>query len=331
MPEVVYLIDTFSLIFQVFHAIPGMTGPSGQPTNAIFGISRDLVTLVRDHKPGWLIFAWESSEPGVRYEIYPEYKANRSETPEDLSPQIPRIRELVEAFGVPIVDHPGWEADDVIATLSRQAVERGYEVRIVTSDKDARQLLGPQVHLYNLRKATVMGEAELLQDWGVRPDQVVDFQSLVGDAVDNVPGVPLVGPKKAAQLLQQFGTLDEVLTHADEAPGAKLRENLKTYADQALLSRQLVRLNTELPLEFDWETSRGTQPDVVRVQALFREFGFRKLIDDVRNLGPVASMEPKSTKSATRSLFGDDDEPISTTATNPDVRDQGTTQIVTGS
>jgi len=320
MADVVYLIDTYSLIFQVFHAIPGMTGPSGQPTNAIFGISRDLVTLVRDHKPAWLICAWESSEPGVRYEIYPEYKANRSATPEDLSPQIPRIRELVEAFGIPIVDHPGWEADDVIATLSRQAVERGYEVRIVTSDKDARQLLGPLVHLYNLRKATVMGEAELLEDWGVRPDQVVDFQSLVGDAVDNVPGVPLVGPKKAAQLLQQFGTLEEVLAHADQAPGAKLRENLKTYADQALMSRQLVRLNTELPLEFEWETTRGTQPDVLRLQALFREFGFRKLIDDVRAFGPESPTATKTAakpKSGTCSLFGDDDD-VDTSATVAD-------------
>lgn len=311
MADVVYLIDTYSLIFQVFHAIPGMTGPSGQPTNAIFGISRDLVTLVRDHKPAWLICAWESSEPGMRYGIYPQYKANRSATPEDLSPQIPRIRELVEAFGVPIVDHPGWEADDVIATLARQAVERGYEVRIVTSDKDARQLLGPQVHLYNLRKSTVMGEAELLADWGVRPEQVVDFQSLVGDAVDNVPGVPLVGPKKAALLLQQFGTLEEVLAHADQAPGAKLRENLKTYADQALMSRQLVRLNTELPLEFEWESKRGAQPDVLRLQSLFREFGFRKLIDDVRAFGPVTpavTFSPPKAKSGSRSLFGDDDE-----------------------
>ncbi len=319
MPDVVYLVDTYSLIFQVFHAIPGMTGPTGQPTNAIFGISRDLVSLVRDHQPDWLICAWETSEPGLRYDIFPEYKANRSETPEDLRPQIPRIRELIDAFGIPVVDCPGWEADDVIATLTQQAVARGCEVRIITSDKDARQLLGPQVKLFNLRKSTYLGEPELLEDWGIRPDQVVDFQSLVGDAVDNVPGVPLVGPKKAAQLLNQFGTLEEVLAHADEAPGAKLKANLKLYAEQARLSRQLVRLNDELPIAFDWDHQRGTRPDVITLQTMFREFGFRKLIDDVRIFDPAQSAPvsetmssgkapPAPRKKPGRSLFDEDDD-----------------------
>ncbi len=313
MSDLVYLIDTYSLIFQVFHAIPPMTSPTGQPTNALFGISRDLVTILKQHRPGWIVCAWESDEPGVRYEIYPQYKANRSSTPEDLAPQIPRIRELIEAFGIPIVSAGGWEADDVIATLTQQGLSQDAEVRIVTSDKDARQLLGPRVHLYNLRKRTSFGEAELLTDWGVRPDQVVDFQSLVGDAVDNVPGVPLVGPKKAAQLLQQFGTLEAVLAHADEAPGAKLRENLKTYADQALVSRRLVRLNTELSLGFDWQAARGIRPDVPRLVQLFREFGFRKLIDDVRAFGGAEALEPDSApakpaaaKRPSKSLFDED-------------------------
>lgn len=306
MSDVVYLIDTFSLIFQVFHAIPPMTGPSGQPTNALFGIGRDLVSLIQSHRPAWLVCAWESSEPGIRLELYDQYKANRSETPADLVSQIPRIRELIEAFGIPIVDHPGWEADDVIATLTRSAVERGSRVRIITSDKDARQLLGPQVELYNLRKNSVLGESDLLADWGVRPEQVVDFQALVGDAVDNVPGVPLVGPKKAAQLLNQFGTLEDVLAHADEAPGAKLRENLKTYADQARLSQKLVRLNCDLPLGFDWERRRGIQPDVPRIQALFRGYGFRKLIDDVRVLGGPTAAPSAPLRKSERLLFDED-------------------------
>lgn len=309
MSDTVYLIDTFSLIFQVFHAIPGMTSPSGQPTNALFGISRDLLTLIREHQPGWLIFAWDSSAPSERNVLYPEYKANRTETPVDLVPQIGRIHEVLQAFGVPIIEHEGWEADDVIATLTKQAVEQGYNVRIVTSDKDARQLLGPQVHLYNLRKNTTLGVEELQADWGIRPDQVIDFQSLVGDAVDNVPGVPLVGPKKAAQLLNQFGTLEEVLANADKAPGAKLRENLKAYADQARLSRTLVHLRDDLPLDFDWPNQRGSKPDILRLQTLFREFGFRRMVDDVKLLGPAAPVSvtvpaPKKV----RTLFDDEDE-----------------------
>ncbi len=305
MPDCAYLIDTFSLMFQVFHAIPSMSSPSGQPTNALFGFSRDLVALLRDHHSTWLICAWDSSEPSERNVIYPAYKANRSETPEDLLSQIPKVRELIEAFGIPVIEYAGWEADDVIATLTKQAEAAGVEVHIVTSDKDARQLLSPRVKLFNFRKNAYFGEAELQADWGIRPDQVIDFQSLVGDAVDNVPGVPLVGPKKAAQLLNQFGTLDDVLAHADQAPGKKLQENLKTFAEQARISRQLVRLKTDLPVAFDWQDRRGVQPDVPRIQEMFRQFGFRSLIQEVKQFAPAA--EPlavtQPAKRRTRSLF----------------------------
>ncbi|HTN03571.1 MAG TPA: DNA polymerase I [Planctomycetaceae bacterium] len=310
MAETVYLVDSFSLIFQVFHAIPPMTSPAGQPTNAVFGFSRDLVTLLKDHRPGWLICAWDSSGPGERLGIFPDYKANRAEMPEDLRPQIGLVREVIEAFRIPLIEFPGWEADDVIATLTREAVEHGRDVRIVTSDKDARQLLGPQVKLFNFRKNSYLDETGLLEDWGVRPDQVVDFQSLVGDAVDNVPGIPLIGPKKAAQLLKDWQTLEDVLANAEHAPGAKLRENLKKFADQARMSRELVRLRTDLPLVFDWEASRCTQPDVHHLQDVFRRLGFRKLVDDVKQFAPQVA------KVVARGLF--DDEPESEPAPQPE-------------
>ncbi|MFO0918605.1 MAG: DNA polymerase I [Planctomycetaceae bacterium] len=300
MSDLVYLIDTYSLMFQVFHAIPTMTSPSGQPTNALFGFSRDLVALLKNHQPAWLICAWDSPEPSTRNEIFAEYKANRSETPADLKLQIPKVRELIDAFGIPVVEHAGWEADDVIATLTRQAASAGREVHIVTSDKDIRQLLGPAVKVFNFRKNAYLDEAGLMADWGVRPDQVVDFQSLVGDAVDNVPGVPGIGPKKAAQLLQQFGTLDQVLARADEAPGAKLRESLKTFADQARMSRELVRLNDDLPLVFDWEANRGVKPQVPRLQEMFRQAGFRSLIQEVKQFDSEGEPKPQTTK---KSLF----------------------------
>ena len=135
MPDTVFLIDTFSLMFQVFHAIPSMTSPSGLPTNAVFGFSRDLVSLLQVHKPAWLICATESPGPGVREKLYPEYKAHRTEMPEDLRPQIPLLMDVIKDFGIPAIQCEGWEADDVIATLTRQAVARGEQVRIVTSDK----------------------------------------------------------------------------------------------------------------------------------------------------------------------------------------------------
>ena len=316
MADTVYLIDTFSLMFQVFHGIPPMTSPAGLPTNAVFGFSRDLVTLLKDHKPTWLICAIESVGPGTRDVIYPDYKANRTEMPEDLRPQIELLKQVIKAFDLPLIECEGWEADDVIATLTRQAVARGAQVRIVTSDKDARQLLGPQVQMYNLRKNIYLDEAGLLVDWGIRPDQVVDFQSLVGDSVDNVPGVPLIGPKKAAAMLQAYETLENVLANADNVAGAKLKQNLKTYADQAYLSRQLVRLNQELPIEFDWELGRQRQPRVPELQDLFRKFGFRRLVDDVQQFAPLISTTPvkaaakkaKPQAKGQRSLF-DEDEP----------------------
>ena len=332
MTDTVYLIDTFSLMFQVFHGIPPMTSPAGLPTNAVFGFSRDLIGLLKDHKPTWLVCAMESPGPGTRDAIYPAYKANRSEMPEDLRPQISLLKEVIQAFDIPLIESAGWEADDVIATLTRQAVERGFHVRIVTSDKDARQLLGPQVQIYTLRKNTYLDEAGLLLDWGIRPDQVVDFQSLVGDAVDNVPGVPLVGPKKAAAMLQTFETLENVLANSDKANGAKLRENLKNFSDQAYLSRELVRLNQQLPIEFDWDGHRRQQPDVTALQELFRKFGFRRLIEDVRQFAPAVPVATTTTTTTTKapakkgkptskgqlSLFDDDEglpeEPLLETA-----------------
>ncbi len=282
MKETLYIIDTFSLVFQVFHAVPAMTGPAGQPTNAIFGITRDILNIIKTQAPDYLIFAMDSSGPGTRNELYPKYKANRTEMPEDLKPQIPNIMEVVTGFQVPIIDAPGWEADDVFATVARLARERGIETVIVTNDKDARQLINDAVKLYNIRKNVFMDAAAVQADWGVRPDQVIDFQSLVGDSVDNIPGVPLVGPKKAQILIEQFGSLEEVLANADQAKGAKLQQNLREFADQARMSRQLVTLNDSLDLKVDWEASRLTHPDRGRLRQLFTDFGFRRFADEMQ-------------------------------------------------
>jgi DNA polymerase I len=283
MNELVYVIDTFSLMFQVFHAIAEMTGPSGQPTNAVFGFTRDLQLIRTQKKATHVICAVDSSGPGSRNDTYTEYKANRSEIPVDLAPQIPLILQVVDAYGTPAISYPAWEADDVIATIARQAVERGMEVRIVTSDKDCRQLIGPHVQLYNIRKNTYFDAEALKQDWGVRPDQVVDFQALVGDSVDNVPGVPLIGPKKASALIEQFGTLENILANADKAAGGpKLKENLKNFAEQARISRVLVELNQNLPLEIDWEAARVNEPDRPRLLSLFTELGFGRFAAEMR-------------------------------------------------
>ncbi|MFK7822281.1 MAG: 5'-3' exonuclease H3TH domain-containing protein, partial [Planctomycetaceae bacterium] len=203
MKPTLYLVDVYSLIFQVFHAIPPMTSPDGQPTNAVFGFTRDLMNLITQKQPTHIVCAMDISGEQRRNEIYPEYKANRDAMPDDLKPQIPLVVEVIEGMNVPAVGLPGWEADDVIATLSKQGVEADMDVVIVSTDKDARQLLGPRVRMFNCRRNEFFTVESLNEKWGVRPDQVIDFQSLVGDSVDNVPGVPLVGPKKAQALLEK--------------------------------------------------------------------------------------------------------------------------------
>lgn len=285
MSDTLYIVDTFSLIFQVYHAIrQPMTGTRGQPTNAIFGFVGDIEHLIKEKHPSHLICAMESPEPGERLAIYADYKANRSAMPDDLRPQIPLIMDVLGGYRVPVVSHAGWEADDVIATLAIEAAKAGMDVRIVSSDKDLRQLIGPRIKIYHIRKKQFLDEQHLLEEWGISPQQVIDFQSLVGDAVDNVPGVPGIGPKTARTLLEKFGTLENVLSNADLAGGKKLIENLKTYRDQAMTSRELVRLRTDLPLQLEWELARVQKPDSARLLELFTDFGFRRYASEMQTL-----------------------------------------------
>ncbi len=303
MNNPVYILDVFSLVFQVFHGLPPMTGPAGQPTNAVYGFTRDLMNLLRDHRPSHLYCAMDSPGPGIRKDWYPEYKANRDAMPEDLVPQIAMIEQVMNGFGLPVIRAEGWEADDIFATLAKRAVEAGHDVRIVTSDKDARQLVGEHVQLFHIRKNEFQDADFVLQQWGVRPDQVIDFQSLVGDSVDNVPGMPLVGPKKARTLLEQFDTLEEVLANADQVNGKKLKENLVHFADQSRLSRRLVTLYDDLPLDLDWDAQKITTPNVTRLNELFAEFGFRSFPTQLQTLIDSS----------------DDNHPTSTPARNDDI------------
>ncbi len=296
MPKTIYIIDTFSLLFQVFHAIPSMTGPAGQPTNAVFGFTRDLLQILKQKKPDYLLCAMDSKGPGVRNEWYEQYKANRSEMPEEMVPQIPMLTEIIEGFRIPFVGYPGWEADDVIATITRQAEAAGMQVVLVSSDKDLRQLLSDRVRMYNCRKGEFFDAQKLRDTWSIRPDQVIDFQSLVGDSVDNIPGVPLVGPKKAAALIEQFGDLESVLANAEKAPGKKLRENLVNFADQARISRKLVTLRTDLPLEFDLESARTDGIDAAKLQQLFLDYGFQKFRDEIREFDSTTEYQPAASK-----------------------------------
>jgi DNA polymerase-1 len=246
---------------------------------AIHGKLRDLLEIRDRYHPDYLFFTFDLSEDTFRNEIYPEYKGHREEMPADLRLQMPLARQALEALKVPILEIPGYEADDIIATIATQSHERGWRCLIVSPDKDCRQLLTDRVQILNLRKQEIFGIAQLKETWGITPEQVVDFQSMVGDSVDNVPGIPLIGPKIAQQLLEQYGTLDEILSHPDAVSGAKRRENMVKYRDQALMSRQLVALRRDVPIAIPWNQEDQIHIDKSKISELFQTWGFRRLAD----------------------------------------------------
>jgi DNA polymerase-1 len=296
--ERLYLVDAHSLIFQVFHAIPEMTSPDGLPTNAIFGFTKDMLFL-RGLKPTHLIVVFDAPGKTFRDAIYAEYKAHRAPMPDDLQLQIPRIHEMLDAMRIPVLSMCGFEADDLIATLASAGDKLGHDVYVCTGDKDMRQLINDRVRVFNLRKRLEFGRAELLADWGVTPEQVVDLQAMVGDAVDNVPGVPGIGYKTGAQLLQEFGTLDNILANVDKVKGAKKQENLRAFVDKVEMTRSLLRLACNVPLTLEWDKWRLLDWDTNKLLRLVRGWGFRSLADQVQM--ESSRFAPRSEGDASRS------------------------------
>src|SRR4029079_6542424 len=272
-------------------ALPEMSSPRGEQVGAVYGFVRDMLYLMEEKKPNALICAFDLSGPTFRDELYDAYKAERGEMPEELVGQIPKIERVLEAMGIPVLSCQGFEADDVLATLARICDEAGANCFIVTGDKDCRQLITDRVAVFNIRKNQVFDAAALREDWGIGPDQVVDFQALVGDKVDNVPGVPGIGPKTAQQLLETYGTLDNLLENAAEVPGAKGKKLIECR-DQALLSRQLVRLDNQVPITPDLYASRVGGIDHEAIIERFADFGFRTFAERVAKLGPSSLPAP---------------------------------------
>ncbi len=281
--KTVYVLDSHSLIFQVFHALPEMTSPRGEPTGAIFGFARDMMFLLDEKKPDYLLAAFDLSGPTFRHELFTAYKEQRSEMPSELVPQIPNIRRMLAALGIPVLECEGFEADDILATVARMVEQAGGNCLLVTGDKDCRQLISDRVGVFNIRKNLIFDAAALQEEWGIRPEQVVDFQTLVGDSVDNIPGVPLVGPKVAKEWLGKFGTLDNLLAHSDELPKGKRKENLLAAREQLPVTRRLVRLHSEVPISIHWDHAKAGHFDPAGAAEFFAEFGFHTLTNQMRD------------------------------------------------
>jgi DNA polymerase I len=278
-----YIVDGSGYIYRAFFANQHLRTSTGTPTNAIYGFTAMLRALVKAEEPTHLAIAFDSGRDGWRRDLYPAYKENRSAKPEELAAQEPAIREIVDGYRIPVVQQAGMEADDLIATMVRKARAEGLDVVVVTSDKDLMQLVGPGVLMLDTMKDKRIGPKEVEEKFGVPPSGVIDVLALAGDTSDNIPGVPGIGPKTATALIQEFGSLEGVLANVDKVSGTKRRENLTAYADQARLSKQLVRLEDQCDIEFDLDALKVGDPDYPALKTVFERWEFWRLLEALQD------------------------------------------------
>lgn len=285
------LVDGSSYLYRAFHSLPPLATANGEPTGAIYGVLSMLRKLRNDYQPQRMAVVFDAKGPNFRHDLYPAYKATRPPMPEDLQVQIEPLHAIIQAMGFPLLCVAGVEADDVIGTLAAQARERGQRVVISTGDKDLAQLVNPDITLVNTMTGTVLNPETVVDKFGVTPEQIVDYLTLVGDSVDNIPGVEKVGPKTAAKWLQEYGSLDGVLKNADSIKG-KVGENLKAAQAQLPLSKKLVTIDCHVPLDFrpgDLEIKPADQNELYK---WFRRFEFKTWLTELEN--PAVETKPES-------------------------------------
>jgi DNA polymerase-1 len=279
--DAVYLVDGSAQFHRAYHAIRGLATSRGLPTNATYGFTTMLRKLLLDHEPRYLAISFDLAGRTFRHEEYEHYKAQRPRMDEALAVQVPYVRRVCEAFRIPVLEVPGYEADDVIATLTQQAVAAGSRVVVVSGDKDLLQLVSADVLVLNPGREgqgeTLYDRAKVEEKWGVPPERIVDVLALVGDSVDNVPGVPGIGEKGARDLVREFGSLEAALDNADHVKRASYREGLKAHREDALLSKRLVTLRTDAPVRLDRQELERREPDREAAYALFSELEFVSL------------------------------------------------------
>jgi DNA polymerase I len=285
-----YLVDAMSNIHRAYHAISRLSTASGEPTNAVYGFVTMLRKMLREHKPDSLAVAFDLPGKTLRHETYEAYKANRPQMEADLASQIPLVRRVCEAYRIPVLELPGYEADDVIGSLASQATRQGYDTVIVTADKDMLQLVGPHVRVYHTGRERFLDEQGVREFFGVAPDQVADVLALMGDSSDNIPGVPRVGDVTARKWISEYGSLDNLLEKAGEIKG-KAGESLRENRDTALLSRKLATIPTDLPIPFEPGALKLEPPDASKLKALFTDLAFHSLAAEIEEPGTPSAIE----------------------------------------
>ena len=278
--KTVYLVDGSSYIYRAFHAIQSLSNSKGMPTNAIFGFTRMILKLLDDRSPEYIAMLFDAKGPTFRHEIFDEYKANRPPMPDDLAVQIPLIKEVTQGLNIPMLEQQGYEADDLIGTLAAQAEKAGFSVVMVTGDKDFMQLVTENAVIWDPMKDKTLTAESILESKGVGPELMVEVMGLSGDTSDNIPGVPGIGPKTAVDLVKTYGSMEALYEQIDKITKKKQKENLVKFKDQAFLSRKLVKIDTDAPVQFDPDAFKAGKPDNNRLAKLFKELEFRQLQKD---------------------------------------------------
>ncbi|WP_457625629.1 5'-3' exonuclease [Persephonella sp.] len=290
------LIDGSSYLYRAFYALPPLKSPKGEPTGAIYGFIRMLSKLMNEFNPEYIAVAFDLPGKTFRHEEYKEYKATRKETPDELKQQIPKLKEILKLWGIKIIEIPGYEADDIIATLAKKGKERGFEVIIVTPDKDMMQLVEEGVYIFNPVTEEIFDREKVKEKYGIYPKQFVDFLAMVGDTVDNIIGVKGVGPKTARKLLEQFGNIENILENIDKLK-PKLQEAFEEAKERLEQNKFLVKLKSDVPVEVEPQDLHKEKADLITLKKRFEELGFRSLLKEI---GKVKSIEKKGEQ---KSLF----------------------------
>ncbi len=284
------LVDGSSFLFRAYHAIPPLTNSSGEPTNAIYGVANMLRKLLDDHQTDYVTVVFDAPGKTFRHELYHEYKANRPAMPDDLRQQIEPLHQLIRIMGLPLIVEHGVEADDVLGALAFMAADKGFQVVISTGDKDMAQLVNPHISLENTMSGSFLDEQGVMDKFGVKPDQIIDYLALMGDKVDNIPGVPKVGPKTAAKWLGQYESLQNLMEHADEI-GGKVGENLRSSLQQLPLSRELTTIKVDLDLPYLIADLKCKPVDTSRLKQQLQYFGFSAWLKTLNELNPSENVE----------------------------------------
>lgn len=268
------LVDGSSYLFRAFYALPPLTTREGQPTGAIYGVAKMLQRLILDYHPEKMAVVFDTKGKNFRHDLYPDYKANRTEMPPELAQQIDLLHTLIQAMGLPLIAIPGVEADDVIGTLAREAQRKGIETVISTGDKDMAQLVNEHVTLINTMSDEVLDVAGVKKKFNIPPERIIDYLALIGDTSDNIPGIPKVGPKTAVKWLEKYGDLDTIIAHANDI-GGKVGDNLRDNLEQLSLARQLTTIKEDVPLDKTIEGLHLNQPDRAQLKELFQTLEFK--------------------------------------------------------